>query len=78
MPEVLGAVYRPELEIVPAVADQVTDVFVEPVTVALNCCVAFVRMVAAVGVSETATGAFTVTIAEADLVGSATLVAVTV
>jgi hypothetical protein len=42
-----GAVYRPELEMLPAVAlppvtpltDQVTPVFEVPVTVAENCCV---------------------------------------
>jgi hypothetical protein len=32
-----GAVKRPELEIEPAEADQATAVFVEPVTVAVNC-----------------------------------------
>jgi hypothetical protein len=34
----LGAVNSPELEIDPAVADQVTPVFALPVTVAVNCC----------------------------------------
>ena len=33
----VGAVKRPALEIVPALVDHVTAVFVEPVTVALNC-----------------------------------------
>ncbi len=32
-----GAVKSPEVEIDPAVAVQVTAVFVEPVTVAVNC-----------------------------------------
>ncbi len=74
----LGAEYRPEAETDPAVADHVTEVFVVPVTVAVNCCEPLVRTVAVVGFIETATGALTVTVAEADLVGSAALVAVTV
>jgi hypothetical protein len=40
VPAVLGAVYSPELDIVPPVADHVTDVLLEPVTVAVNCWVA--------------------------------------
>lgn len=74
----VGAVYRPEVDTLPPVALQVTDVFVVPVTVAENCCVPPVRSDADVGVIETATGAVTVTVAEADFVVSATLVAVTV
>ncbi len=35
----VGAVNSPELEIVPAEADQITEVFVIPVTVAVNCLV---------------------------------------
>jgi len=34
----VGAVKSPELEIAPAVADQLTAVLDEPVTVAVNCC----------------------------------------
>jgi hypothetical protein len=48
-----------------------------PVTVAVNCCVPPVVNDAEVGEIETAT-AVTVTVAEADLVLSAALVAVTV
>ena len=68
------------LEIVPAVADQVTDVLVLPVTVAANCYVPPVYSDAEVGLMLTATGgggAVTVTVAKADFVLSATLVAVT-
>ncbi len=81
MPAVPGAVYSPELEALPAVADQVTAVFVEPVTVAVNCCVPLVSIDAAVGLIETDTGGgadVTVIVAEADFVLSAALVAVTV
>jgi hypothetical protein len=35
--EVVGAVYRPDAEIVPALADHVTAVLLFPVTVAVNC-----------------------------------------
>ncbi len=76
-----GAVKRPVEETVPPVDVQVTAVFVEPVTVALNCCVESVRVEAEFGVIVTAIGAgwvLTVTEADADLVLSATLVAVTV
>jgi hypothetical protein len=55
-------------------------VFVLPVTVAVNCCVALVMMDADVGEIVTATGGGaveTVTFADADFVGSAALVAVT-
>ena len=65
-------------ETLPAVADQVTAVLLVPVTVAENCCVPPVRSEADVGDTEIATGAATVTVAEADLVVSAALVAVTV
>ena len=77
----MGAVYRPEVVIVPPVADQVTPVFDVPVTLAVNCCVAAVCSDAVVGLIVTETGgggAVTVTVAEEDLVVSATLVAVTV
>ena len=57
---------------------QVTAVFVVPVTVAVNCCEAAVATFVEVGETETTTGAITVTVAEADLVGSACEVAVTV
>ena len=51
----------------------------EPVTVAVNCCVALVRSEAEVGeiVTETTGAVVTVTVADADLVLSAALVAVT-
>ena len=64
------------LEIVPAVADQVTDVFVLPVTVAVNCWGAPVCSDAEVGLMLTETRV-TDTVAEADFVLSATLIAVT-
>ncbi len=48
----VGAVKSPELEIDPAVADQVTAVFVEPVTVAVNCRVPAEETVAEVGEME--------------------------
>ena len=66
------------VETLPAAADQVTAVLLVPVTVAENCCVPPVWSDADVGESEIATGAATVTVAEADLVVSAALVAVTV
>ena len=62
--------------IVPAVADQLTDVLVLPVTVAVNCWVVPVWTEAEVGLMLTATRV-TDTVAEADFVVSATLVAVT-
>jgi hypothetical protein len=81
-----GAVYRPLDEIEPQVAPEqpaplrahVTAVFDEPVTVAANCCVFPVIISAAAGEMVTATGARIVTVADADLVGSANEVAVTV
>jgi hypothetical protein len=76
-----GAVYKPELEIVPTVAlppttpftCQVTAVLLVFCTLAVNCCVAPAVTVAEVGemVMLTAAGAVTVTGAEADLVESA-------
>jgi hypothetical protein len=80
VPAVEGAVYRPAPEILPPVADQLTAVFLVPPTVAVNCCVPPVESEAALGETETVTvaGAVTVTVAEADFVLSATLVAVTV
>ena len=71
--------YRPEV-IEPPVADQVTAVLLLPLTLAVNCCDPPVVSDADPGVMETATtgGALTVTLADADLVVSAALVAVTV
>lgn len=76
-----GAVSTPVAEIVPALAFQLTDLLATvPSTVALNCCVAPMRMEGVAGDTETefTTGAATVMVAVADLVVSATLVAVTV
>ena len=80
MPAPAGAVYRPLAETVPPVAVHVTLVLLDPVTVAVNCCVPPVWTEAEVGDTDTATGAGaeTVTLAEADFVASATLAAVTV
>ena len=86
---VVGAEYRPEVEIVPAVAvppavpftSQATLLSVGPVTAAENCCDAPAVTVAVVGEIVTTVGGgsgFTVTLALADLVGSALLRAVTV
>ena len=85
---VVGAVYNPAVEIVPVVVFppvtlftcQVTAVLEDPVTVAVNCCVAVVCTEADVGDTETltATAAVTVTVAEADLVVSACEIAFTV
>jgi len=68
------------VETVPPVVDQVTAVLLEPLTVAVNCCVPPVSSEAETGEMDTATtgGAVTVTVAEADLVLLAWLVAVTV
>jgi len=66
------------VETVPPVADHVTEVLLEPVTVAVNCCVALVISEAEVGLIDTATGTVTVTEADDDLELSATLVAVIV
>jgi len=78
VPAVEGAVNRPELETVPPVADHVMLVLELPVTVAVNCCVALVCSDTDAGLIETPMGATTVTVADADLVESATLVAFTV
>ncbi len=61
----------------PPAADQVTAVLLEPVTVAVNCCVPLVRMEAEPGEIETTTPAVTVTAADAATVLSAMLVAFT-
>jgi hypothetical protein len=80
VPAVAGAVKRPLDETVPPVADQVTAVLLEPVTVAVNCCVPLVFSDAEVGemLTETTVATLTVTVADADFVLSAMLVAVTV
>jgi hypothetical protein len=80
-----GAVYRPLAETVPQVAPaqpapvtaHVTLVLDVPVTVAVNCCVPPASTDAVVGLTVMETTAMTVTVAEADFVGSAALVAVT-
>jgi len=61
----------------PPVADQVTAVLLDPVTVAVNCCVPLVSIEAEVGEIVTATAAVTVTAADADTALSAVLVAFT-
>ena len=58
--------------------DHVTAVFCEPVTVAANCRVWDATSDAEVGVIDTATGGTSATLALADLVGSAALVALTI
>ncbi len=68
------------METVPPVVDHVTELLLNPVTVAVNCCVAPVNSDAELGLIETApvAEAVTVTVAVADLVVSAMLVAFTV
>ena len=62
----------------PPVAVHVTAVLLLPFTVAENCCVAPDAIFTDVGATDTdSTGAETVTVALADFVVSATLVAVT-
>ena len=83
VPAVVGAVKRPFALIVPDEVFQVTDLLeVVPWMAAVSCFVAPVTMEAVTGVSEieeTAGGAAAiVTLAEADFVGSKTLVAVMV
>ncbi len=81
VPAVLGAVYNPLLLMLPPLALHVTAVFVVPLTLAVNCCVPPVVTDAETGEMLTLTvaaGALTVTVALADLLLSATLVAVTV
>ena len=87
---VVGAAYRPEVEIVPTVAvpptlpltSHVTLWSVAPETVVWNCCVDPAVTVSVVGAIEIVTGGgggrgFTVTVALADFVESALLRAVT-
>jgi len=75
-----GAVNNPVLEIVPPVALQVTAVFEVLLTDAVNCWLPAETRLDEVGdtATLTATGGFTVTVDCEYLVGSATLVAVTV
>ncbi len=61
----VGPVYSPAEVILPPVADQVTAVFVVPVTVAANCCVPLVCSEAEVGEMDTATVVAVVVLAEA-------------
>lgn len=78
---VAGAVYKPVLLIDPVVVGlivHVTFVLAAPVTVAVNCCVWPCPRIAVVGATVTPTVGFSVTVALADLLVSATLVAVTV
>jgi hypothetical protein len=74
-----GDVYNPAAEIVPtaALSDQRTDVLVLPVTVAKNCVAAPAVRLTDAGDMVTFTGATIVAEADADLVGSARLVAAT-
>ena len=81
VPAVAVAVYTPVALIVPSDAFQVTDLFVTvPLTVAVNGSVPFVSDVAGSGDTTTDVTvrgvAVTVTLADADFVVSATLVAV--
>jgi len=79
VPAALVAVYRPFVVIVPPVADQVTAVLELPLTAAVNCCDPPVESDAEPGeiVTATVVVAVTLTAAEADLLVSAMLVAVT-
>jgi hypothetical protein len=79
VPAALGAVYRPFVVIVPPFADQVTAVLELPLTAAVNCCDPPLESDAEPGeiVTETVAVAVTLTAAEADLLVSAMLVAVT-
>jgi hypothetical protein len=76
----LGAVNKPLPVIVPLLAVQVTPVFAVLLTLAVNCCVPADNTLVEFGETVTLTLAdgFTVTEAWADLVLSATLVAVMV
>jgi hypothetical protein len=80
LPIEAGAVYRPAEEIVPTagLSDHVTALLEVPPTVAVYCWVWATARVAESGVNEMLTGGLSVTVALADLVGSAALVAVTV
>jgi hypothetical protein len=82
VPADCGAVYRPLVLTLPPVAFHDTAVLAVPVTEAVNCCLAAVCRLVLIGErvipTPTGGGAATVTRAEADLVASAALVAVTV
>jgi len=79
VPAALGAVYRPLADTDPPVADQVTAALEFPLTAAVNCCDPPVESDAEPGeiVTATVAAAATLTAAEADLLVSAMLVAVT-
>jgi len=79
VPAALGAVYRPLVDTEPPDADHVTAVLEFPLTTAVNCCEPPVESDAEPGeiVTATVAAAVTLTAAEADLVVSAMLVAVT-
>ena len=68
----------PVLVMLPFVADHVTPSRFVPVMVALKFLLAADSNVMLAGLIDTPTGGFTVTVAVADFVGSATLVAVNV
>lgn len=53
MPAEVGAVYRPEVVIVPPVPDQLTAALLEPVTAATNCWLVPVWSVTLLGLRET-------------------------
>ncbi len=76
---VAGALYNPELEITPlaGLIDHVTEVLLVLRTVGVNCCVCPADSEAVAGDSVIETGGSRLTVAEADFVGSAWLVAVT-
>ena len=77
----VGAVYRPDELTDPlpvGLIDQLTAVLFVFTTLAENCCVCPALSVAVVGVTLTATAGISVTVAVADLVESAWLVAVMV
>jgi hypothetical protein len=80
VPAPVGAVYNPLLVIVPPDADHVTAVLLVPEIMAVNCCCPPVWRLAVPGETEIEIwlGCDTVTTADADLVASALLVAVTV
>lgn len=83
---IAGAVYAPDAEIIPTdelppatpLTLQFTAVLASPVTAAANICVIPAVTFAVPGVTDTATKAATVTVAEADLVESAADVALMV
>jgi hypothetical protein len=78
---VAGAVYRPPLLMLPVPAglmDQVTAVLLVLVTVAENCCVWLAYNAAVAGVRLTVILGVKLSVADADFVVSAWLVAVTV